>query len=49
MRGSRRWNTIVVSGSFVLLILGGTNIRPTAAQEVVLTSGKLEYQQYCAS
>ncbi len=49
MLGSRRWNTIVVSGSFVLMILGGTYVGPTAAQEVVLSSGKLEYQQYCAS
>ena len=49
MLGSRQWNKMFISGSLVLLIFGGSNATPIAAQEVVLTSGKLEYQQYCAS
>lgn len=49
MLRSRSWSTLAVSGSFVLMIFWGTNIRQAAAQGVVLTSGKLEYQQYCAS
>ncbi len=49
MFGLRRWRTLAVSGSFVLMMHGGTNIRSAAAQGVVLTSGQLEYQQYCAS
>ena len=50
MLGSRRWNNLFFIGSFMVLILGTHRIPPVAAQEqVVLTSGKLEYQSYCTS
>lgn len=45
-----RWHPAMVSGVFALLVLSIGSVAPTAAQEqVVLTSGKLEYQQYCAT
>ena len=47
MPESRRWNKLFVSGIFVLLVLWGSSVPRTLAQEqVVLTSGKLEYPRY---
>ena len=40
----------IVSGTLAVLTLGLGSARPVSAQEqVVLTSGKLEYQQSCAA
>ena len=40
----------IVSGTLAVLTLGLGSTRPVSAQEqVVLTSGKLEYQDYCAT
>ena len=50
MRESYRWLKRVVRGTGALMIIGSGYPSFAAAQEqVVLTSGKLEYQQYCAS
>ena len=47
---SHRWLRLIISGAIVLLTvcLGGAN-SAWAQEQVVLTSGKLEYQHYCAS
>ena len=45
-----RMRTIVMSGTLAVLTLGlGSAQRVSAQEQVVLTSGKLEYQQYCAT
>lgn len=50
MVGARRWRQRIVSGVIALLAVSVGRANLTSAQEqVVLTSGKLEYQQYCAS
>jgi mono/diheme cytochrome c family protein len=47
---TQRWNRILAAGVFaVVLIDGGGSGRASAQDQVVLTSGKLEYQHYCAT
>lgn len=50
MAESHRWKHMIVSGTIALLTVYWGNPHRVAAQEqVVLTSGKLEYQDYCAT
>ena len=49
MTASHRWTQMIVSGAIALLTVCFGGAHGVFAQEqVVLTSGKLEYQQYCA-
>ena len=46
----QRWTQLIVSGAIALLTVCSGGTYPVCAQEqVVLTSGKLEYQHYSAS
>ena len=50
MAESHRWKHMIVCGTIALLTVYWGNPHRVAAQEqVVLTSGKLEYQDYCAA
>lgn len=49
MRGWTSWHKVIVSCTFATLILAPGPVTRVAAQEVVLTSGQLEYQQSCAT
>ena len=47
---SHRWKHMIVSGTIALLtVYLGNPYRVAAQEQVVLTSGKLEYQDYCAA
>jgi len=50
MAESHRWKHMIVSGTIALLtVYLGNPYRVAAQEQVVLTSGKLEYQDYCAA
>ncbi len=50
MIGTTSWSKTIASGICTWMALGLTNpVQVIAQEQVVLTSGKLEYQQYCKS
>ena len=50
MAESHRWKHMIVCGTIALLtVYLGNPYRVAAQEQVVLTSGKLEYQDYCAA